>query len=110
MKTKMVRNTLHSIGDRGSEVARTIGYGTADFARRFGRGTADVAIRIGPRRGLIGLAVLAVAIGGSVVLVRYLRTRAEERELEGTGTQASRGARSRNRAYAQPGIDARVSY
>jgi hypothetical protein len=108
MMTKTVRNTLHSIGDRSGDVARTIGSGTADLAKRFGRGTADVASRIGPKRALIGLAVLTVAIGGSVMLVRYLRARADG-EFETGSSGMSRGAKSRNRAYPQSNADSRAS-
>jgi hypothetical protein len=111
MMTKTVKKTLYSIGDRSGDVARSFGSGTANLARRFGSGTADVARRIGPRRGLIGLAVLAVTIGGSVVLIRYLRARADERELDETGTaRPNRRAMSRNHANAQPDAHARVSY
>lgn len=72
-----VRDTFSSIGDRGSDIARSFGTGTAQFARRFGNGTADLARDIGPRRALIGLAVAAVAIGGTIFLMRYLRARRE---------------------------------
>jgi hypothetical protein len=110
MMTKTVRNTFHAIGDRGGDVAKSIGHGTADIAKRVGRGTSDLATRIGPRRGLIGLAVLAVAIGGSVVLIRYLRARNAEKELgmddSGLGTN-SRGAKSPKRSH---GSDTRASY
>lgn len=68
---KTVKHTFSSIGDRGSDLAS----GTADLARRFGSGTAGLAKRIGPRRGLLGLAVIVAAVGGSVVLIRYLRSR-----------------------------------
>ena len=71
----MVRDTFHSIGDRSSDVAKTIGSGTAHAARRFGDGTADLARRVGPRRALIGVAMAAIAIGGAIMLMRYLRAR-----------------------------------
>jgi len=71
MMMKTVKNTFSTIGDRGGDLAS----GTADLARRFGSGTASLARRVGPRRGLIGLAVIAAAVGGSVVLIRYLRSR-----------------------------------
>jgi hypothetical protein len=103
-----VKHTLHSFGDRGGDFAKTIGSGTADLAKRFGSETADLAKRIGPRRGLIGLAALAVAIGGSVVLVRYLRAR-NLRNLEnkrgandtGEDFSADRSSKSGNRSSAQ---------
>jgi hypothetical protein len=77
-----VRHTFHTIGDRSGDIARSFGSGTAGLARRFGDGTASLAKDIGPRRALIGLAVAAIAIGGSVVLLRYLRSR---RTQEATG-------------------------
>ncbi len=78
----MVRDTFSSIGDRGGEIARSVGSSTADLAKRVGSGTADIARQIGPRRALIGLAIAAVAIGGSILVVRYLRARRERDELD----------------------------
>src|SRR6266850_1688802 len=83
-----VKHAIYTIGDRGSDLAKTIGCETADLAKRVGGTTADLAKRagsstsdlakrIGPKRGLIGLAVLAAAIGGSIVLVRYLKARGD---------------------------------
>lgn len=77
-----VRDTFSSFGDRGGEFARNVGAGTADLARRVGSGTADIAREIGPRRALIGLAIAAVAIGGSILVMRYLRARREREELD----------------------------
>jgi hypothetical protein len=76
-----VRDTFSSIGDRGSDIARSFGYGTAHLARRVGDGTVDLAREIGPRRALIGLAVAAVAIGGTIAIMRYLRARRERDAL-----------------------------
>lgn len=78
----MVRDTFSSIGDRGGDIARSVGSSTAELARRVGSGTADVARQIGPRRALIGLAIAAVAIGGSILVMRYLRARRERDELD----------------------------
>lgn len=75
MMMKTAKHTLHAISDHGSDLAHTIGSGTADLAKRVGSGTANLAKRIGPRRGVISLVVMAAAIGGSIVLVRYLRAR-----------------------------------
>lgn len=72
-----VRDTFYSIGDRSGELARNFGSGTADIARRVGSSTVDFARDIGPRRALIGLACAAVAVGGTIVLLRYLRARRE---------------------------------
>jgi len=70
-----VRDTFYSIGDRGSDIARNLGSGTYGLARRVGSGTASLARDIGPRRALIGLAIAAVAVGGTIVMLRYLRAR-----------------------------------
>jgi len=102
MTTKTVRKTFHSIGDHTGDFARSVGSGTADLARRFGSGTADLAKRVGPRRGIIGLVVLGVAIGGSIVLIRYLRARNARAEIgpDDVATSAERGAGSHSRAHA----------
>lgn len=100
MTTKTIKHTIYTIGDHGSDLARTIGSGTADFARRVGSGTADVARRVGPWRALIGLAAIGVAIGGGVFLARYLRARRAELEAEDTGTN-QRSAGSRNRSSSR---------
>jgi len=72
-----VRDTFSSIGDRGGYFARNVGAGTSQLARRVGSGTADIARQIGPRRALIGFAIAAVAIGGSILVMRLLRARRE---------------------------------
>jgi hypothetical protein len=72
-----VKNVMSSIGDG----TKRFGCGTADLAQRFGDRTVEIARRVGPRRAVIGLAILGVAVAGSIVLVRYLRARDEE-ELE----------------------------
>lgn len=110
-----VRDTFSSIGssigDRGGDLARSVGSGTAHLARRVGSGTADLARDIGPKRALIGLAVAAVAIGGSILLVRYLRAR--RAEAAGIGGDLSSGNIDRPSARSDAkhaGYDARVSY
>jgi hypothetical protein len=96
MMTKTIKHTFHTIGDHGGDFARTIGSGTADLARRFGSGTADVAKRVGPRRALIGLAVIGAAVVGGVLLARYVRARRAELASDAAGT-ADEHAGSRNR-------------
>lgn len=76
-----VRDTFSSIGDRGGDIARSFGHGTAHLARRVSDGTVDLAREIGPRRALIGLAVAVVAIGGTIAIMRYLRARRERENL-----------------------------
>ena len=111
---KTVKHTFSTIGDRSGGIARTFGAETAGLARRFGGGTASLAKRIGPRRALIGLAIVAVAIGGSVMLARYLRARrvARERRTEGAGddASASQDAKSRNRSRGQRADDGQPSH
>lgn len=105
-----VRDTFYSIGDRGSDLARSVGAGTVDLARRVGDGTVSLARQIGPRRALIGLAVAAVAIGGTVLVVRYLRSRRVEADLDlEDGVLADRGTRP-DMGSQVPGNDARVTY
>ena len=105
-----VRDTFHTIGDRGGDLARSVGAGTVDLARRVGDGTVGLARQIGPRRALIGLAVAAVAIGGTVLVVRYLRARRVETDLgieDGVITDGGTHAGTRSQV---PGSDARVTY
>jgi hypothetical protein len=106
---KTVKHTFTSIGDHGGDFARTIGSGTVGLARRVGDGTAGLARRIGPRRALIGLAVAAVTIGGTIVLVRYLRARNADRFATGeTGESADRGNHS-GRSHAKHTAGVQVS-
>ena len=106
---KTVKHTITSIGDHSGDLARTIGSGTAGLARRVGGGTAGLARRIGPRRALIGLAVAAVAIGGSIVVVRYLRARRADGLATGDAGDAGRGDGSR-RSRAKHPANAQIAY
>ena len=109
--TKTVSNALHTIGDRSGDLARTVGSGTADLARRVGSGTTSLARQIGPRRALIGLAVLGVAIGGTVVLLRYLRNRNASEDLETAGDGNSRDrSMSRKRSRAEHRAETAASH
>jgi hypothetical protein len=64
-----------------------------------------MAKRIGPRRGLLGLAVLAAAVGGSVVLIRYLRSRNRDAALDSTADNAWPGAPTKTAygSHVRPG-------
>jgi hypothetical protein len=97
---KTAKHTFHTITDHGGELASSIGSGTVDLAKRFGSGTASLAKRIGPRRGVISLVVMAAAIGGSIVLVRYLRARKANAELDMTEDDKASAGRS---PAARPG-------
>jgi len=101
MLMKTVKNTFSTIGDRGGDLAGDLASGTADLARRFGSGTAGLAKRVGTRRGLIGLAVIAAAVGGSVVLLRYLRSRTRTAETEQPSDNAWPGASTKT-SYGSP--------
>lgn len=103
-----VRDTLYSIGDRSGDLARSVGSGTVDLARRFGDGTASLARDIGPRRALIGLAVAAVAITGTVLVLRYFRARRNARQELGVDDVLENAARSGRSQMSSS--DARVSY
>lgn len=80
-----VKNAMYTIGDS-----------TEHLAKRVGSGTADLAKRIGPKRALIGLIVIGSVVGGSYLLMRYLRSRKEDLPFEGSeehahGKSAKRG-------------------
>lgn len=127
-----VRDTFHSIGDRSGDLAKSFGSSTADLAksfgsstadlaksfgsstaelaRRFGDGTADIAKQIGTRRALIGLAVAAVAIGGTVMVIRYLRARRVDEGLDVDDESISgRNMRSGQRSR-MPGTEVRIPH
>jgi len=90
-----VKNVMGTIGDG----TKRIGSGTADLAKRFGDETADLARRVGPKRAVIGLAIIGVAVAGSVFLIRYLRARAEEAdELSELGADERAGKRRKVKA------------
>jgi len=91
-----VKNAMYTIGDS-----------TAELAKRFGSGTADVAKRVGPKRAIIGVVVLGAVIGGSYLLVRYLRARKEDLPFEGADEQMHGRQGKRN---AKRGTDAHLSH
>lgn len=107
-----VRDTMQSIGDCSGDIAKTLRSSTAHLARRVGDRTTDLARRVGPRRTLIGLAMAAVAIGGTIMVVRYLRARRirnglgmsrEEASASGVGVRTNERVRS-------PGAESGLSY
>ena len=89
-----------TVGATSADLAKTVGSSSADIAKAVGVGTVALAKRIGPKRALIGAAVLAVAVGGGIVLVRYLRRR-EQEELDAESMEASDGA-STNKKIRDP--------
>lgn len=103
-----VRDTFSSIGDRGGDIARSFGSGTAELARRVGSGTTSIARQVGPRRALIGLAIAAVAIGGSILVMRYLRARRERDELDLGEEDLGAASRIVSPNEAMPGLGVRA--
>lgn len=106
---KTVKHTFTSIGDHSGELARTIGSGTVGLARRVGGGSASLARRIGPRNALIGLAVAAAAVGGSIILIRYLRARSADAPVTDAGDSAGQPNGS-GRSRAQRKADVQASH
>ena len=111
-----VKHLMSSMGSGASDLARSVGSNTADLARRFGGDTADLARRVGgntadlarkvgPKRGILGVAALAAAVGGGIYLVRYLRARAAPTASEGMVSETPsaldrKRSRARNKAAA----------
>ncbi len=95
---KSVKTAMYNIGDGTGHLAKRVGSGTADLAKRVGSETADLAKRIGPKRAIIGIAVIGVVVAGSIVLVRYLRSRKEDLPLE-EGDEQVRGRQGRRRSH-----------
>jgi hypothetical protein len=82
---------LHRLKDSVSSFAETV----------VARATA-LARRVGPKRGIVALGVVAVAVGASVV-VRYFKQRGAEPDIE----NPSGGARTKKqRRRARPHEDA----
>jgi hypothetical protein len=102
-----VKNAMYTIGDSTSDLAKRFGSETADLAKRVGSGTADLAKRVGPKRAIIGLAIAGVVIGGSILLVRYLRARKEDLPFEGAEDQPHGRHAKRS---AKRGTDAHYSH
>lgn len=99
----ITRDTAKHVGGITRDTAKHVGGITADYAKYAAASTKDLAKRIGPKRGLIGLAILGAVVGGSVYLVRYLRARREEalediEGLEEPGTVAGVRVRKQSRA------------
>lgn len=96
-----VKEIIYTVGDSTGTFARSVGRNSSRLARRVGKRSASLARDIGPARLLVGAAMLAVAIGGGVLLVRYLRQREQDRydeesmqeELLEPGVRRRRGGR-----------------
>jgi hypothetical protein len=99
--------------DVAADIARSVGNSAAQLAKRSRRSASDLAKtaggsavvmakKVGPRRALIGLAVVGAAIGG-IYLVRYLRAnRDEDLEFEADEEpQTAAGRRQRKETRAK---------
>ncbi len=81
--------------DTVKDTLGTFACNTRDFGKRVGSGTVDLAYRIGLKRGLIGAAIAAAAVGGTIVLVRYLKARDEsDTELDNFDEELPKAART----------------
>lgn len=96
-----VKNVMSSIGDNTGDFARRFGPAALDVAKQIGptsavlakrvsKDTRKIARRVGPVRGLLGIALVGAAVGGSIYLVRYLRDR--KNELEGMAPEGEQQA------------------
>src|SRR5439155_26896717 len=63
---------------QAKKLTDSIACAAADAGKRGKHTTQDIADQIGPKRGLIGLAVIGAAVGASVLITRYLRRRSSE--------------------------------
>ena len=78
-----------SVGKDSGKLARRVGKDSGKLARRASKAAANTARDVGPTRALIGLAIAGAAIGGGVVLVRYLRSKRAEARIEAESMEAS---------------------
>lgn len=86
-----VKEIIYTVGDSTGAFAKSIGLSSAEIAKTVGTKTVTLAKDIGPKRALIGAAILAVAVGGSIMLVRYLRRR-DQANLDAESMAASDAA------------------
>ena len=91
---KEVKEVIYTVGDATGSFAKAFGLTTADVAKSVGKRSAGLIEDLGPRRVLIGAALLAAAVGGGLLLVRYLRQR-EQAELDEESMEASDEAAGR---------------
>lgn len=98
-----VKDIIFTVGDSTGSFAKQFGLSSVDVAKTVGERSVKIAKDIGPKRAIIGAAILAVAVGGGIVLVRYLRRREQER-LDSESMDASdaaTGGVSRNSRLAR---------
>lgn len=86
-----VKEVIYSVRDSTSSIAKSLGITTADIAKSAGMGGVGLVKILGARRVLLGAGLLSVAVGGGVIVVRYLRRR-EQAELDEESMEASDAA------------------
>ena len=91
-----MKNVASTLGTPVGDLARSFASGSTDLARRVGGSAADVARRIGPKRVLIGLAIAGVVVGGTILLVRYLRDRDDEKDAANDTDATTKVAEARH--------------
>lgn len=117
-----VKHLVESVGDNAGDFAKRFGPFALDAAKHVGDALGDagksvgsnatqLARRVGPKRAILGIALLGVAVGSTIFVMRYLRDRRDE-EVEGEDhVQASppshgvrRGGSKRKANRAQPPV------
>ncbi|HLL23806.1 MAG TPA: hypothetical protein VK427_16825, partial [Kofleriaceae bacterium] len=81
-----VKDFFSSAADVTLPFARSVGVSSTDLVKSFGAGTVSIAKDIGPKRALIGFAIVAAAVGGGILLARYLRTREDDQQDDASST------------------------
>lgn len=75
-----LEHVISSIGGNTGNLAKRAAGSASDLAKRVAEPTANLARRVGPKRGIVGLVVLAAAVGGGIYVVRRLRARAKDQD------------------------------
>ncbi len=96
---EIAKDLVSNVGGATADFARILGRNTAGIAKRVGSGGAKLAKDIGPKRGLLGVAIVAAVVGSGIYLARYLRTRAAEaRGEDATGPRSKKMRKAESRA------------
>jgi len=93
------KDLVSNVGSATAGFAKMIGGNTTDIARRVGGGSVKLAKDVGLKRGLVGIALVAAAVGGGIYLARYLRARAEtERQNDAKRPRSAKMRKAESRA------------
>lgn len=96
---EFAKDMVSNVGSATADFAKTIGGNTTSLAKRVGGGSVKLARTVGPTRGVVGLALVGVAVGGGIFLARYLRARAAAaRKLEASGSRKNKMRKAESRA------------